>query len=131
MTSQTLNRPLEYLPRPPKSPQIRASVRQWVVAGLLIFGVQLSLVCTSNFYFTNPHEQQLLLAVLLLALIPPIARPIARWINAARDLSPRTRRMVAGLIFFAAAGLLFDSVVIQKRYLLPQYHDEFSYILQA
>jgi len=116
---------------PARWPYVSDRVRPWVVAGLLVFGVQVSLVCSANFWFTTSLQERLLGWLFLVAVIPWTARPLARWLRTAGRLSPRTRRVVAVLVLMAAAGVLLDSIRTQNRDLGLKYHDEFSYMLQA
>jgi hypothetical protein len=112
-------------------PFVSNRVRKWVVAGLLIFGVQLSLVCSANFWFTTPLQEHLLGWLLLAAIVPWTARPLARWLRSAGRLSPAVRRVVAVVVLLAATTVLLHSIRQQHRDLALKYHDEFSYMLQA
>jgi branched-subunit amino acid transport protein len=123
--------PEQPLEAPAYWPFVSNRVRKWVVAGLLIFGVQVSLVCSANFWFTTSLQERLLGWVLLLAIIPWTARPLARWLQKAGRLSPAVRRVVAVVVLLAATAVLLHSIRQQHRDLALKYHDEFSYMLQA
>jgi hypothetical protein len=112
-------------------PLIGRATRQWAALGLLIFGLQLSLVCSRNFWFTTPLQARLLGIVLILAMLPWTARPLARWLRTAERLSRRGRWAVTGLVLLGTLALLLDSARVQNRDVSLKYHDQFSYLLQA
>jgi len=112
-------------------PLIGRPTRQWIVAGLLVFGVEVSLVCSRNFWFTTALQERLLGIVLVLAVLPWTARPIARWLSRAGQLSRRGRRVVTGIVLLGTLALLLDSTRVQNRDVSLKYHDQYSYLLQA
>lgn len=68
----------------------------------------------------------------VLAVIPPVARPIGKALQRVRRLSPRARRLVALGIFVANGGtLLYFNFGREQSDLDPSVCDEYSYLVQA
>lgn len=108
------------LSRPGKSP--------WPLIGLLAAGILL-FVCNLDVY-THP---QYIAAVLVaaIALIPAIARPLARILDKFNTPSTRARWIIAAIIFVVSTRYFLLSASLADRRLFPTYHDEFMYLLQA
>ncbi len=100
------------------------------MALLLVFGVQVWLIIGRANWGTQRQLHWMAIA-LVLALIPPVARYAARFLDRLRMPSRRLRWTVAGVILVASAGYLYLSALHQHRTFGFTAHDEYSYAIQA
>ena len=72
-----------------------------------------------------------LMAVLPVALIPPLRRRFVAALDRVRHPSPRARSLIAAIVGILAALLAYGQALRIGRELTPHWHDEHSYLLQA
>jgi hypothetical protein len=105
-------------------------MRTIVALLLLIVGVQFWLVLGRGDwgYLPGPITWA---AILLVALLPPVNRRIARLLERIAQPSPRTRLVIAVMLSIAAGVYLYCTAVRQQRDFFLKIHDEHSYAIQA
>ncbi len=79
----------------------------------------------------GPALLGLVAAALLVGFVPPIARPVARPLDAAAAAGPAARRTATLLAGLVTAAYLAWTAHGQGRRLGPYVNDEFSYLIQA
>ena len=94
----------------------------------LLAGILLSLAWGVDLRFHARYAAVLLLAF---AFVPAVHKRLNRWIAFLRSPSPRNQRITSTLLFFASGLYLIYSAVHAGRDLIPMYHDEHMYLLQA
>jgi hypothetical protein len=97
---------------------------------LLVVGVQLWLLVGRGQYGAAP-PLTIFLAGVVIASLPPVYRRVSAWLDRARDVTPRTRMLVALGVFLLATPLLYWTAVYQQRELFPKMHDEYMHLLQV
>src|SRR5205814_1228699 len=103
--------------------------RQVATALLLIVGVQLWLLVSHGNYGLT-IQLKLLLAAFVLALISPVARAFTAALHSLRHPSPRARTIIAFSVALLTTAFVIFIARAQQRSFQPQYHDEFSYLIQ-
>ncbi len=114
-------------------PPATAAPRGLAVLGLLIVGVGLVLYAGGWQPSQAPRlwQYDAALVAALLALIPPVNRLI-RWVlTKLRHPSPRGVRAIAVALTLLAANYFIFTGIRQGRELIPKYHDEHVYLIQA
>lgn len=116
------------LPEPPELPAIVRLRRVSVVAVGMVAGI---FVANWSRVDWGDGMDYALMAALPLALIGPLRRRIVAAFDRIRDPSPRARTRIALSIAVLAALLSLAQALRVGRELVPHWHDEHSYMLQA
>src|SRR4051794_2520407 len=110
---------------------IRPPSRRPIIAALLLFlGLQLWLIIGRNYYGTS-LQLKLLAAAFVLALIPPVRRPVTRALDGIRSPSPTTRLITAIVIAALSTAYFVLNAYQQGAELHPHIHDESAYLIQT
>lgn len=106
------------------------ATRRLITILLLILGVQLWLLVGRSYWGSNLQLKSFVV-IFAASALPWFHRPIARLLDRLRNVSVRTRTVIALAIIPLAFTYLFYTAHRQQRMLFPHTHDERMYLLQA
>jgi Dolichyl-phosphate-mannose-protein mannosyltransferase len=104
--------------------------RQWIVALLLVVGVQLWLIGGYGFWGRN-YQVQIVVVVFVAAAVGPVRRTVLRGIESVRFPSAAARAWTGLGVGVVAVGLLYWTAIYDHRTFEPHVHDEFVYQIAA
>lgn len=113
----------------PKSDGI-GTARRVMVLLLCIVGVQVWLIFGHGLWGSN-LQIKAMAAALIIAMLPPVWRPVAWVLDRVRHPTDRQRFRTAAGVGVFALGFLLLMARLQDRQWIPRMHDEFSYLIQA
>lgn len=111
------------------SAHLSPAVRRWVVALLLLAGVQVWLVFARGFWGRNFHWF-IVAGVLVLAAIPWFNRRFVRIVDSLRHPSDRHRWLIAIAVTLVSLAYFILTAHLQHRDLAPIFGDDYSYLMQ-
>jgi len=110
-------------------PWISRRTAAWLTPAFLFLGVECWLVLGKGIY-GNQHQPLLILAAIICGFIPPIRNAFNYMWKAVERPSPRTQLCVAIAIGIGSSLYLYWTQLFEKTPLHPNFHDEFSYLIQ-
>ena len=120
---------LTYMPGPANldAPNTQQPVGRVALAAALLLGA--IYFCADTDFRSRP--QYLAMAVGIFAFIPSVRSNVERWLMHLRNPSPRTKWLTAAILFVVATRYFIFSANSAGRDLIPIFHDEHMYLLQA